>query len=119
MLEGTIRLYKLYGDYKEATAALLRDDRVFGKLSIVEGRWRDVFVEAVTDVRVARVQKSALTEVIKRRLDFAMKLFSFFSERLWQSDEVIESLFEGECFGESNGSGTGLEMRLAHQAWRT
>src|ERR671921_1723266 len=82
VLEGTVRLYKIYGDYKEATTALLRDTGVFGRLSLVEGRWQDVFAEALTEVRVAGVQKATLTEVIKRRSKFAMKLFSSFSERL-------------------------------------
>ena len=129
LLEGTVRLYKIYGDYKEATTALLRDGGVFGKLSLVEGRWQDVFAEAVTDVRVAGVQKATLTEVIKRRPEFAMKLFSSFSERLRQSDEVIESLLHREVsarlatlllnlaerFGEEDGSGTLLSVRLTHQ----
>ena len=38
------------------------------------------------------MRKSALNEVVKRRPSFAMKLFFAFSERLRQSDEVIESL---------------------------
>ncbi len=129
LVEGTVRLYKIYGDYKEATTALLKDSGVFGKLNLVEGRWQDVFAEAVDEVRVASVQKAALTEVIRRRPDFAMKLFASFSERLRQSDEVIESLLHrevsarlatlllnlGERFGEDNGSGTALDMRLTHQ----
>jgi CRP/FNR family transcriptional regulator, global nitrogen regulator len=129
LLEGTIRLYKIYGDYKEATTALLKDRGVFGKLSLVEDRWQDVFAEAVTDVRVAAVQKSTLTEVIKRRPEFAMKLFAFFSERMQQSDEVIENLLHREVstrlatlflnlsdrFGEDNGAGTMLDVRLTHQ----
>ncbi len=129
LVEGTVRLYKIYGDYKEATTALLKGSGVFGKLSLVEGRWQDVFAEAVDEVRVASVQKAALTEVIRRRPDFAMKLFASFSERLRQSDEVIESLLQrevsarlatlllnlGERFGEVNGSGTALDMRLTHQ----
>ena len=128
LLDGTVRLYKIYGDYKEATTAFLKDQGVFGKLSLVEGRWQDVFAETVTDVRVASVQKAALTEVIKRRPEFAMKLFASFSERLRQSDEVIESLLHrevsarlatlilnlGERFGEGNGAVT-LDMRLTHQ----
>jgi CRP/FNR family transcriptional regulator, global nitrogen regulator len=96
LLEGMVRLYKIYGDFKEATTALLKDRGVFGKLSLVEGRWQDVFAEAVTDARLAWVQKATLTEVIKRRPEFAMKLFSSFSERLRQSDEVIESLLHRE-----------------------
>jgi CRP-like cAMP-binding protein len=129
LLSGTVRLYKIYGDYKEATTALLKDHGVFGKLNLIEGRWQDVFAETVTDVRVASVQKAALTEVIKRRPEFAMKLFASFSERLRQSDEVIESLLHREVstrlatlllnlserFGESNGAGTILDLRLTHQ----
>ena len=129
LLSGTVRLYKIYGDYKEATTALLRDTGVFGRLSLVEGRWQDVFAEALTEVRVAGVQKATLTEVMKRRPEFAMKLFSSFSERLRQSDEVIESLLHREVsarlatlllnlaerFGEENGSGTILSVRLTHQ----
>ncbi len=78
LLKGTVRLYKLYGDYKEATTALLKDGGVFGKLSLVEGRWQDVFAEAVTDVRVVGVRKSSLAEVIRRRPEFAIKLFFLF-----------------------------------------
>jgi len=134
VLEGTVRLYKMYGEYKEATTALLRDGGVFGKLSLVEGRWQDVFAEAVTDVRVAGVQKNAINEAIKRDSNFAMKLFASFSERLRQSDEVIESLLHrevstrlatlllnlGDRFGRDgapNGSSgaTVLDVRLTHQ----
>src|ERR671912_324920 len=68
LLEGTVRLYKIYGDYKEATVALLKDGGVFGQLT--------------------------LNEVIKRRPEVAMKLFFSFAERLRQSDEVIESLLD-------------------------
>jgi len=129
LLEGTVRLYKIYGDYKEATVALLKDGGVFGELSFDGGSLQSVFAEAVTDVRVAVVRKSVLTEIIKRRPEFAMKLFFSFSERLKQSDEVIESLLNrevsarlatlllnlGDRFGETNGSGTVLNVRLTHQ----
>lgn len=129
LLSGTVRLYKIYGDYKEATTALLKEGGIFGKLSLVEGRWQDVFAEAVTEARVASIQKSAIERVIKMRPDFALKLFSSFSERLRQSDEVIESLLHREVatrlatllinlsdrFGTGNGTGTMLDVRLTHQ----
>ncbi len=80
-------------------------------------------------MRVAGVQKSTLIEVIKRRPEFPMKLFASFSERLRQSDEVIESLLHrevstrlatlllnlGDRFGESDGTGIALDVRLTHQ----
>src|SRR5215204_1556118 len=58
LLEGTVRLYKIYGAYKEATVALLKDGGVFGELSLDGGSRQDVFAETVTDARVAVVQKS-------------------------------------------------------------
>jgi len=129
LLEGTVRLYKLYGDYKEATTALLKEGGIFGRLSLTEGCWQDNFAEAVTDARVASIQKSMLTETIKRHPELALKLFASFSERLRQSDEVIESLLHREVsarlttlllnlserFGETNGVGTRLGVRLTHQ----
>src|SRR5215210_1403865 len=129
LLEGTVRLYKIYGEYKEATVALLKDGGVFGELSLDEGSWQNVFAVAVTDARVAVVRKSVLTKVIKRHPEFGIKLLFSFSERLRQSDEVIESLLDrevsarlatlllnlGDRFGETNGSGTVLNVRLTHQ----
>ena len=129
LLSGTVRLYKIYGDYKEATTALLRDGGVFGKLNLVEGRWQDVFAEAVTEARVASIQKAALERVIKRDPEFALKLFSSLSERLRQSDEVIESLLHrevstrlatlllnlGERFGEDGQADVLIGVRLTHQ----
>lgn len=124
-----MRLYKIYGDFKEATTALLKEGGIFGKLSLVEGRWQDVFAEAVTGVRVASIQKTAIERAVKSRPGFALKLFSSLSERLRQSDEVIESLLHREVstrlatlllnlsdrFGADNGEGTRLEVRLTHQ----
>jgi CRP/FNR family transcriptional regulator, global nitrogen regulator len=129
VLSGTVRLYKIYGDYKEATTALLKDGGVFGKLSLVEGRWQDVFAEAVTEARVAGVQKASLERVVKSDPEFALRLFSSLSERLRQSDEVIESLLHREVstrlatllvnlserFGEEDGTGTHIGVRLTHQ----
>ena len=129
LLEGTVRLYKIYGEDKEATVALLKDGGVFGGLSLEEGRWQDVFAEAVSEARVAVVRKSVQGEVIKRRPELAVKLLYSFSERLRQSDDVIESLLDrevsarlatllsnlGERFGEPDGSGTVLNVRLTHQ----
>jgi CRP/FNR family transcriptional regulator, global nitrogen regulator len=129
VLGGTVRLYKIYGEYKEATIALLREGDVFGELSLEEKSCQNAFAEAVTDARVAVVRKSVLNEVIKRRPEFALKLFSSFSERLRQSDETIESLLDrevsarlatllshlGDRFGEPYGSDMVLKIRLTHQ----
>jgi CRP-like cAMP-binding protein len=129
LLEGTVRLYKIYGEYKEATVALLREGDVFGELSLEERSCQNAFAEAITDARVAVVRKTVLNEMIKCRPKFALKLFSSFSERLRQSEEAIESLLDrevsarlatllshlGDRFGEPHGSGTVIRVRLTHQ----
>ena len=125
LLSGAVRLYKIYGDYKEATTALLKDSGVFGKLNLVEGRWQDVFAEAVTEARVASIQKAALERVIKSDPEFALRLFSSLSERLRQSDEVIESLLHREVstrlatllvnLAERFGEDDLIDVRLTHQ----
>jgi CRP-like cAMP-binding protein len=129
LLEGTVRLYKIYGEYKEATVALLTEGDVFGELSLEETLCQNAFAEAVTDARVAVVRKPNLVEVVRRRPELALKLLSCFSERLRQSEETIEGLVErevstrlatllshlGDRFGEPYGSGTVLKVRLTHQ----
>jgi CRP-like cAMP-binding protein len=129
VLAGIVRLYKLYGGYKEATVALLKDQGVFGELRLDEGLWQNAFAEAVTDVRVAVVRKSVLTGLVQSHPELAIKLLYCFSERLEQADEVIDSLVDrevsarlatllsnlGERFGETNGSDRVLNVRLTHQ----
>ena len=129
LLAGTVRLYKIYGEHKEATVALLKDGGAFGELNLDVGQRQNTFAEAVTGTRVAVVRKSILNEAIKRSPDFAIRLFSSLAERLRRSDEVIESLLHrevsarlatlllnlGDRFGEANGSDTVLKIRLTHQ----
>src|ERR687897_1696849 len=129
LLSGTVRLYKIYGAYKEATVALLTEGDVFGELSLDETPNQNAFAEAVTAARVAVVRKSVLKEAIRRRPEFALKLFACFCERIRHSEETIESLLDrevsarlgtllshlGERFGESDGPSTILKVRLTHQ----
>ncbi len=130
LLSGTVRLYKIYGDFKEATTALLKDGGVFGRLSLIDGSsCQDVFADAVTESQVAVVRKSVLVEAIKHHPQFAFKLYFSLSERLRQSDEVIESLLHrevatrlatllmnlGERFGRRVGTDHLIDVRLTHQ----
>ena len=129
VLSGTVRLYSIYGDYKEATVALLKDGDVFGELSLREGSGQTLFAHALTDARVAVMRKAVLVEVLKRDPELVVKLFSSLVDRLEQSEEAIDRLLDrevsarltkllrnlGDRFGETNGSATVLDMRLTHQ----
>ncbi|CAN5519924.1 hypothetical protein BH24ACT22_BH24ACT22_11790 [soil metagenome] len=127
---GTVRVYKTYGDYKEATVALLKDSGIFGKLDLTENGSQDEFAEASTEARVTAVRKPAVAWLVKRRPDLALSLFSAMSERMKQSDTLIVTLLHREVssrlaallsslanrFGEENGSDreTLIDIRLTH-----
>jgi CRP-like cAMP-binding protein len=66
LLEGTIRLYKVYGSFQEATLGLLEDGGLFGEPSLQpEGRHRDS-AEAVSYCRVIRAPKGPLEAHFRR-----------------------------------------------------
>ena len=125
---GTVRVYKTYGDYKEATVALLKDGGIFGKLDLTENGSQDDFAEASTETRVASVRKPAVAWLVKRRPDLALSLFSAMSERMKQSDTLIVTLLHREVssrlaallsnlddrFGRQNGRETLIDVRLTH-----
>ena len=125
---GTVRVYKTYGDYKEATVALLKDGGIFGKLDLSENGTQDDFAEASTEARVASVRKPAVAWLVKRRPDLALSLFSAMSERMKQSDTLIVTLLHREVssrlaallsslddrFGREDGRETLIDVRLTH-----
>ena len=129
VLEGVVRLYKIYGDSREATVALLTRGDVFGEPSLGGTTRQDDFAETMVASRVAVVRKPSLVEAVKRRPEFALELYSSFSRRLGRSDETIESLLDREVstrlatllshlagrFGEPDGPATVLSVRLTHQ----
>ena len=75
LLEGTVRLYRIYGDHKEATVALLKEGDVFGELDLEAKTRQSVFAEAIAASRVAVVRKPVLGEAIRRHPEFAIELF--------------------------------------------
>ena len=128
VLSGTVRVYKTYSDFKEATVALLKDNGIFGKLDLIEDGSQDEFAEASTEARVAMIRKASVSWLIKRRPEIALLLFSAFSNRLRQSDELIVTLLHrevssrlaamllnlGERHGSKDGVETTIELRLTH-----
>lgn len=130
LLSGTVRIYRLYGDFKEATTGLLKDRGVFGGLDLMEGGYHEDFAEAMTASRVAAVRKSSVAWLVRRDPAVALSLFSAFSERMRQSDELVTSLLPREVssrlaalllnlskrFGEEGETGSvKVALRLTHQ----
>lgn len=125
---GTVKVYKTYGDYKEATVALLKDSGIFGKLDFAEDETQDDYAEATTEAWVATVRKPSIVWLLKRRPELALTLFSAFSERLQQSDALIVTLLRREVssrlavlllnlsdrFGKEDDGETEIDLRLTH-----
>jgi CRP-like cAMP-binding protein len=128
VLSGKVRVYRTYGDFKEATVALLKDNGIFGKLDLAESGSQDEFAEAATESYVSVVRKPAISWLIKRQPELALSLFSAFSERLRQSDEMIVMLLHrevssrlaamllslGERHGRREHAEVTIDLRLTH-----
>lgn len=134
LLSGAVRTYKTYGGLREATTALLKDEGVFGVLDLAD---RDALqresAEAMTGARVMVVRKAALAWLVKRRPEISPALFSMFSERGRQADELHGILLQrevssrlaglllslGERFGEWEEGGeagaTAIGIGLTHR----
>lgn len=134
LLSDAVRTYRIYGDSKEATTALLKDAGVFGVLDLQEeGGSHEEFAEAVTEARVACIRNAAVAWLVKRKPEVALSLFSAFSKRVRQTDELLGSLPQREVAGrlaalllslrerfgeEGEGDEAGtvtIELRLTHR----
>lgn len=134
VVSGVVRTYKTYGELKEATTALLKDEGVFGVLDLTsEGQTQQEFAEAVTGARVLVVRKATMSWLVRHRPELSLALLSTFSERGKQTDEFHGILLQrevasrlallllnlGERFGdtgEADGTGTvTINLGLTHR----
>ena len=127
---GTVRIYKLYGGYKEATVGLLKDGGMFGRPDFEEGGIQEDFAEAMTSCAIVSVRKPVLTWLAMRDPKVSMALFSALSERTRLSEEFSTVLLPREVSSrlaalllslservgvEENGNVL-IDLRLTHQA---
>jgi CRP/FNR family transcriptional regulator, global nitrogen regulator len=129
LLEGQVRVYKPYGDYKEATVALVDEGGVFGEPSLrSSGGHRDC-AEALTDCQVARVSKVALEAHFSRDPACALALMIAFCKWARQREQVVERLLPrnvrsrlaslllalADRFGQETRPGIAIGLRFTHQ----
>jgi CRP/FNR family transcriptional regulator, global nitrogen regulator len=129
LLEGQARVYKPYGNYKEATVALVDEGGVFGEPTLrPEGGHRDC-AEALTDCQVARVSKVSLEAHVSRDPACALALMAAFCKWARQRDQVVTMLLSrnvrsrlaallltlADRFGEEARLGVAIGLRFTHQ----
>jgi CRP/FNR family transcriptional regulator len=130
LLEGMVRTYKTYGNFKEATTALLKDRGTFGRPDLEGGSSQDDFAEAMSGATVAQVPKAAVARLARREPEVALALYSALAQRVRRSDELVATLLPREVksrlaplllnlserFGEEDEEGgAAIDPRLTHQ----
>jgi CRP/FNR family transcriptional regulator, cyclic AMP receptor protein len=129
LLEGTLEVYKFYGAFSKATVRLLDHEGLFGEPSLrSEGRHRDS-AEAVSACRAAKVPKGALLRHLSGDAGCAPALLGAFAGCLEEREAAVGRLLDREVdrrlvclllelaqrFGEGDGSGRTLGVRMSHQ----
>jgi CRP-like cAMP-binding protein len=129
LLEGTLKVYKLYGAFREATVRLLDGAGHFGEPSLRPTGSHRYSAVAISACRVAKVPKSPLQRHLTEDSSCAPALLDAFAECAEQREAVVERLLNREVdgrvaclllelaerFGKKDEQGRALRVRLSHK----
>lgn len=132
LLKGAVKLSRVYEAGEEITVALLRENSVFGVLSLITGHRSDRFYHAVafTPVELLSVPIEQVEKAMKDDAELPMVLLRGLSSRILQTEMMIETLAHRDMgsrlvsfllilcrdFGVPNNSGITVDLKLSHQA---
>ena len=91
---GAVRLSRVYESGEEITVALLRENSLFGVLSLLTGHRSDRFYHAVAFTRVEMVTAPAASvrAAIEADTSVGLRLLQGLSSRILQTETMIETL---------------------------
>ena len=129
---GAVRLSRVYESGEEITVALLRENSLFGVLSLLTGQRSDRFYHAVAFTRVEMVTAPATSvrRAIEQDASVGLLLLQGLSSRILQTETMIETLTHRDMssrlvsfllvlcrdFGVPSSEGITIDLRLSHQA---
>ena len=129
---GAVRLSRVYETGEEITVALLRENSLFGVLSLLTGHRSDRFYHAVAFTRVELVAAPATSgrKAIEQDASVGLLLLQGLSSRVLQTETMIETLTHRDMssrlssfllvlcrdFGVPGEKGVTIDLRLSHQA---
>ncbi len=129
---GAVRLSRVYESGEEITVALLRENSLFGVLSLLTGHRSDRFYHAVAFTRVEMVAAPAASvrNAIENDAGVGLMLLQGLSSRILQTETMIETLTHRDMssrlvsfllvlcrdFGMPGQKGITIDLRLSHQA---
>ena len=129
---GAVRLSRGYESGEEITVALLRENSIFGVLSLLTGQRSDRFYHSVAFTRVDMVSAPAnsVRQAIEADARVGLLLLQGLSSRILQTEAMIETLTHRDMssrlvsfllvlcrdFGVPGDRGITIDLRLSHQA---
>jgi CRP/FNR family transcriptional regulator len=129
---GAVRLSRVYESGEEITVALLRENSLFGVLSLLTGQRSDRFYHAIAFTRVELVMAPATSvrRAIEQDASVGLLLLQGLSSRILQTETMIETLTHRDMssrlvsfllvlcrdFGVPSQDGITIDLRLSHQA---
>ncbi|AFZ46501.1 transcriptional regulator, Crp/Fnr family [Cyanobacterium stanieri PCC 7202] len=132
LVKGAVKLSRLYEAGEEITVALLRENSIFGVLSLITGQKSDRFYHAVAFTPVELL--SAPIEHFQRSLqdnpELSRLMLQGLSSRILQTEMMIETLAHRDMasrlvsfllilcrdFGIPSLNGITIDLKLSHQA---
>ena len=131
LLKGAVKLSRVYQAGEEITVALLRENSVFGVLSLITGHRSDRFYHAVafTPVELLSAGIDQVEKALKENPDLASFMLQGLSSRILQTEMMIETLAHRDMgsrlvsfllilcrdFGIPSATGITVDLKLSHQ----
>jgi global nitrogen regulator NtcA len=132
LVKGAVKLSRVYEAGDEITVALLRENSVFGVLSLITGHRSDRFYHAVafTPVGLLSVPIEQMQKALKENPDLSFVMLQGLSSRILQTEMMIETLAHRDMgsrlvsfllilcrdFGLPSNEGITIDLKLSHQA---
>ncbi len=131
LLKGAVKLSRVYQGGEEITVALLRENSVFGVLSLITGQRSDRFYHAVafTSVELLSVPIDQVEKALKDDPELSVFMLQGLSSRILQTEMMIETLAHRDMgsrlvsfllilcrdFGIPSTNGITIDLKLSHQ----
>ncbi|MDJ0897833.1 MAG: global nitrogen regulator NtcA [Xenococcus sp. MO_188.B8] len=132
LVKGAVKLSRVYEAGEEITVALLRENSVFGVLSLITGQKSDRFYHAVafTPVELLSSPIEQVERALKENPELSMLMLRGLSSRILQTEMMIETLAHRDMasrlvsfllilcrdFGVPTSEGIRIDLKLSHQA---
>lgn len=132
LISGAVKLSRVYESGEEITVALLRENSVFGVLSLITRQRSDRFYHAVafTNVELLSVPTDKVEKAMREDTDLPITLMQGLASRILHTEMMIETLAHRDMgsrlvsfllilckdFGLPSGEGITIDLKLSHQA---